>query len=457
MAKAIKTTYALLMLLCMALFAACSDNDMDSPALDMDGDDLITSFSIDGTQGTIDNKAKTITVFLNPGTDVTRLQPQFTLSKGAASNIPSGSTVDFTSPVVFKITNGNTYIDYTVTVKVYEALITSFALVDADGNSHEGTIDNDAKAITVFMPGSVDVRHLTVQYTMSDSAAGSPAPGAVLDFTQKRTISITNHGAETIYTVSAVATDMPATAFIGTAATINGLKDEERKAAEWMLANVPRAQYISMQDLISGAKTLDPAVIKAVWWHGDDPNWPSQAWDSREVIKNYYAKGGSLFLSRYACRYVNDVYQIALDQKQPNAESKNDPAAVFDQPLGFYVDDASHKIFEGMGAVKNQPIMLIDKGLATTNCQVDWNIWDYPGHSLEGWQEATGGRRLAFEAGDSNKTAIVEFPARSKSAGRVILVGTGGFEWNIAGDANNQYAKNREKLATNILKYLCGE
>lgn len=450
-----KSLSALVLCLFALLMGACTDG-LDGSDLRMDGDCYITRFVINGEEGEIDNIGKTVTVRLAPGTDLTALRPELTLSAGAASDIPSGSTVDFTSPVVYKITNGNTYIDYTVTARCYEAAFGSFTLSDASGARYEGTIDNAARTITVYLPYGTDVTRLTVSYVLSEGATADPAAGSTVDFTSPVTFTVTNHGLSVAYTVSAVASDMPVTAFIGTAATVSGLKDEERAAAEWMLANVARSRYISMQDIISGAVQLDPSEIKALWWHCDDDTWPSQGWDSRDAIKEYYARGGSLLLSRYACKYINDVYQIAIDQREPNAQNKSDVASIIDAPLGFAVDTPDHPVFSGMETETDAPVWLVDAGFATKNTQVDWNIWDYPDHSLEGWERTTGGRRLAHETDDSNKTAIVEFPARTATAGRVVLIGTGGYEWNIANGDANAYRQNRITLTVNALKYLAG-
>lgn len=444
------------MLLCMTLFTASCTSEMDESGLSMDGDCYITSFTINGQQGDIDNVGKTVTVLLAPGTDLTSLRPEFTLSAGAVSDIASGSTVDFTMPVVFKITNGNTYLDYTVTARCYEALFTSFSLADASGTRYQGSIDNEAHTIVVYLPYGTDVTRLIPSYTVSEGATATPSQGAAIDFSSPVVFTVSNRGLDVPYTVTTIASDMPVTAFIGTATEVSLLKDEERAAAEWMLANVPRSVYIGMPDIISGAVQLDPSEIKVLWWHCDDDTWPSQGWDSREMIKDYYARGGSLLLSRYACKYINDVYQIAIDQREPNAQNKSDVASVLNDPLGFIVDAPEHPVFNGMDAAKDAPIYLIDAGIASKNTQVDWNIWDYPDHSLTGWEQATGGRRLAYESDDSNKTAIVEFPARTASAGRVVLVGTGGYEWNIGNDDTNQYSYNRVTLTMNMLRYLAG-
>lgn len=458
MKRTIFYTLNTLLLVCLtALFAGCTGNDMDKSGLLMEGDDFITSFSINGTEGVIDNEARTIKVTLDPGTDLTALKPEFTLSPGAESNIAAGSTVNFTRPVTFKITNGNTFIDYVVTVSCYEAAIRTFTFTDAAGTKYPAVIDETDHTIKVDLPDGTDVRRLTVAYTLSEGAEATPATGSTLDFSNPVTFTVTNHGATTEYTATAVSTDMPVTAFIGTAATVDGLKDEEKAAARWMLANVPRARYISMADIRDGKVTLDPSEIKALWWHGDRDDWPSEAWDSKDKIKAYYANGGSLFLSRYACRYINDVYEIALDKKQPNAESKNQAATLLEAPLGFTVDKAEHPVFNGLSPVKDKPLYLLDAGNPTWNCRVDWNLWDYSAdHSLASWEKGTGAIRLAYETDDSNKTAIVEFPARTATAGKVILVGTGAFEWSVTDDAHNKYAANRHTLAMNILRYLVG-
>lgn len=449
----------------IALLAGCDSNDMDKSTLQMNGDDLITAFSLNGQPGVIDSDAKTVEVMLEPKTDLTKLVPEFTLSEGASSNIPSGSTVDFTMPVTFKITNGNTYTDYTVTAKCYEAKMLTFTLANAGGTTYSGVIDETNHTVTVDLPSDADLTRLTASYTLSDGAQATPESGKIQDFSQPVTYTVTNHGDKAEYVVRAVSTDMPVIAFIGTAATVDGLKPEEKAAAQWMLANVPRSVYISMPDIISGKVTLDPETIKAVWWHGDRDDWPSEAWESKEQIKAYYANGGNLFLSRYACKYVNDVYNITLNGKEgePNKIFSN-PSSSLQVPLGFKKDDAavSHPIFKDIETDYDatndaDEIYLIDKGFATTNVRVDWNVWDAPYQGLESWQNATGGKRLAQEADDwGNQTAIVEFPARTATAGKVICVGAGAFEWNISNDANNRYAQNRKQLALNILRYLVG-
>lgn len=446
----IKNINTVLLLAVLWLAAGCDDDNKSGLALN--GENFITSFTIDGQEGEIDQIGKTIEVFMPVGTDLAALTPAFTLSEGAVSNIPSGSTVNFIAPVVYTITNGSTYLNYTVKVRCYEALITSFVVNDADDNKYTGVIDEASKTIELYVPGKVDLTRLRVNYVLSKHAQAVPATNSVYDFTSPVTFTVTNHGAKSEYLVKVVASDMPVTAFMGTAATVDDLKDEEKAAAQWMLNNIPRSIYVSMRDLISGAVKLDPEACKAIWWHGDDGNWPSQAWDSREAVKAYYQNGGNLLLSRYAIRYINDVYQIAKNQQGPNAEG-GEAIEQLPNPGGFKIGDATHSLFSGLEK-DNEKVYLISAGLATTNHAVQWNVTtgDYAG--LDDWSAKTGAVALAYDVNDGNLVSMAEFPARSKGAGKVICIGSAAFEWNLKG--TNASENNRHQLVKNAINYLIG-
>jgi len=78
----------------------------------------ITSFKISGVAGVINNGARTIAVVLPEGTDLTALQPDIVLSDGVSISPASGSTIDFSSPVAFTVSNGTLSEVYTVTASV---------------------------------------------------------------------------------------------------------------------------------------------------------------------------------------------------------------------------------------------------------------------------------------------------------------------------------------------------
>lgn len=86
---------------------------------DADNEKRILSFVIDGVGGEINEIAKTVTLSLPEGTDVTQLVPTIEVSEGATVSPASGEAQDFTDPVTYTVTAQNgTTAAYTVTVTV---------------------------------------------------------------------------------------------------------------------------------------------------------------------------------------------------------------------------------------------------------------------------------------------------------------------------------------------------
>ncbi len=71
----------------------------------------------------IDETAGTVVLTVPPSQSVTSLAPTFTLSANASINPASGSTQNFSNPVVYRVTaeNGTTFKDYTVSVQTFAA------------------------------------------------------------------------------------------------------------------------------------------------------------------------------------------------------------------------------------------------------------------------------------------------------------------------------------------------
>ena len=79
----------------------------------------ILSFKLNGTYvGSIDEAAKTITVFVPADADITKLIPTVTVSDNATVTPQSNTPVDFTNPVAFTVENNTAKATYTVTVTV---------------------------------------------------------------------------------------------------------------------------------------------------------------------------------------------------------------------------------------------------------------------------------------------------------------------------------------------------
>jgi hypothetical protein len=123
----------------------------------------ITTFSLNGVQGAIDQTAKTITVTMPTGTNVTALVATFATT---GTNVKIGSTVqvsgttahNFTSPVVYTVTGVDaTTQDYTVTVIIESANKLATAVnISMTANTpapHAGIFCTATRSIT----GNIDV------------------------------------------------------------------------------------------------------------------------------------------------------------------------------------------------------------------------------------------------------------------------------------------------------------
>ena len=94
----------------VAAFVSCKKESSDKQI-------TAFSFTVPPAVGVIDEMAKTITVEVPSGTDVTQLVPTITVSAEAIVSPVSGVAIDFTNPVIYTVTaeDGSTA-SYTVTV-----------------------------------------------------------------------------------------------------------------------------------------------------------------------------------------------------------------------------------------------------------------------------------------------------------------------------------------------------
>ncbi|NTW05440.1 MAG: hypothetical protein HGA27_04925, partial [Peptococcaceae bacterium] len=163
----------------------------------------ITSFSLAGVGGTLDNNAHTVLVNLPHDTDISNLAATFSLSAGASVKVNNTSqtsgvtTNDFTDPVTYTVTaeDGTTQQDWTVTCVITSGTannITSFSLSGVNG-----TIDSNAHAILINLPHDVDISNLAASFSLSAGASAkisntSQTSGVTTnDFTDPVTYTVT--------------------------------------------------------------------------------------------------------------------------------------------------------------------------------------------------------------------------------------------------------------------------
>lgn len=437
-------------------FSGCDgDNRSD---LRLDGSTMIRSLKLGGYDAEIDNAAKTVFVGVAVDCDLSALiLDEIVLDQGATSDIRKGEVLDCRVPHCITVTNGDVFTEYTLTAKHDNAEVLTASL----NNKYLGTIDNNARTIQFFVPMEEDITAMALYYTLTKGAVGSPESGTVFDFTSPVTVTARFRSAEIAYTVSVVKNDMSQApkAFIGNAESAEALSPEARAAAMWMLANVPNSRFVSLQSILNGDVKL--ADFKMVWCHFDWTDWPGIMWDTRDIFNDYYIKGGNILASRDGARYINDVWRITLDQQSPNNMFGGDNYETLDYDLGFTVNGhEDHPLYAGIPTDGNGRILLASKGCSNSNRTLQWVVdWDAYG-SMEAWETKSGGKALASGHDfDPNRVVIAEFEPREVLAGfasgRVITIGTPGFEWNVNNGAVNSFRDNMERLTKNSINYLC--
>ncbi len=465
-----KTTITKLAALVWALlmtfaFTACDDDNTSDMRLD--GECWLTELKIDDYAGIIDNDNMTVTVGVPETYDVSAMTvTSIGVSEGAVASMGVGQVVDFSFPQSIKVTNGNAYLTYMVTVKRDEAKITSFKLNDR----YTGIINEANHTITVTVPTTLDITALVPTIETTAGATVTPASGQAVDFTNPVEFTVTYQTATTVYTVTVNQSDAPSAVYVGLAATIDELNGEEKEAAMWMLQNVSGAQYVSFDDVANGA--VDLSECKVVWWHlhidGGIDNMDKfdaaapSALSAVNVLKDYYDNGGSFLLTRYATYYAVKL-GATKDGANPNNcwGQSEETAEITTGPWSFYVDDnASHPMFQGVVSTIDgrNGVYTCDTGYRITNSTAQWHIGsDWGGYpTIDDWRNLHGATDLGW--GGDGAVVVWEYPANANGA-RILCIGSGAYDWYAYGvdTSADQYHGNVATMTQNAINYLIGQ
>jgi hypothetical protein len=134
----------------------------------------ITAYSLNGVAGTINETAKTISLTMPYGTDVTALAAPFTttgaiVKVGTAVQTSGLTANNFTGPVTYTVTAADgTAAAYTVTVSV--ALNSARAITAFSLNGVSGTVNETARTISVTMPKETNVTALIATFTTTGAS-----------------------------------------------------------------------------------------------------------------------------------------------------------------------------------------------------------------------------------------------------------------------------------------------
>ena len=444
---------------------SCSDDNVSD--LQLSGDCMVESIALDNYEGTINLASRSIVVRLPEVYETSAMQvTKLSISDGASCNVKQGETLNLDAAKVLKVKNGDVFLNWTLSVLHDEARITSFVINDI----YQGTIDQMAKTITVYVPGSIGVTSLVPTIVYSQNASITPASGVAQDFTNPVTYTVKNNSAEATYTVKVIAIDKPKALFIGEPSSMNDLDPEAKAACQWMLGNVPGTLYASFADV--EANTVDLSECKVIWWHyhfnggvdGHDQFVAKAPYALSAVnqLRQYYENGGAFFLTRYATNLPSFIGATGDDEwTTPNNcwGQDEDGAELCGGPWSFRIFDGmnNHPMWQGLVQGDNsQEVYCTDTGYHITNSTAQYHIgtdWGgYDNHAA--WETRTGGKILGV--GGDGAVVAWEYPAKDGKGG-IICIGSGCYDWysyTYEPGYTEKFHKNIEIMTQNAFNHL---
>ena len=444
---------------------SCSDDNVSD--LQLSGDCMVESIALDNYEGTINLASRSIVVRLPEVYETSAMQvTKLSISDGASCNVKQGETLNLDAAKVLKVKNGDVFLNWTLSVLHDEARITSFVINDI----YQGTIDQTAKTITVYVPGSIGLTSLVPTIVYSQNASITPASGVAQDFTNPVTYTVKNNSAEATYTVKVIAIDKPKALFIGEPSSMNDLDPEAKAACQWMLGNVPGTLYASFADV--EANTVDLSECKVIWWHyhfnggvdGHDQFVAKAPYALSAVnqLRKYYENGGAFFLTRYATNLPSFIGATGDDEwTTPNNcwGQDEDGAELCGGPWSFRIFDGmnDHPMWQGLVQGDNsQEVYCTDAGYHITNSTAQYHIgtdWGgYDNHAA--WETRTGGKILGV--GGDGAVVAWEYPAKDGKGG-IICIGSGCYDWysyTYEPGYTEKFHKNIEIMTQNAFNHL---
>ena len=444
---------------------SCSDDNVSD--LQLSGDCMVESIALDNYEGIINLASRSIVVRLPEVYETSAMQvTKLSISDGASCNVKQGETLNLDAAKVLKVKNGDVFLNWTLSVLHDEARITSFVINDI----YQGTIDQTAKTITVYVPGSIGLTSLVPTIVYSQNASITPATGVAQDFTNPVTYMVKNNSAEATYTVKVIAIDKPKALFIGEPSSMNDLDPEAKAACQWMLGNVPGTLYASFADV--EANTVDLSECKVIWWHyhfnggvdGHDQFVAKAPYALSAVnqLRQYYENGGAFFLTRYATNLPSFIGATGDDEwTTPNNcwGQDEDGAELCGGPWSFRIFDGmnDHPMWQGLVQGDNsQEVYCTDTGYHITNSTAQYHIgtdWGgYDNHAA--WEARTGGKILGV--GGDGAVVAWEYPAKDGKGG-IICIGSGCYDWysyTYEPGYTEKFHKNIEIMTQNAFNHL---
>ena len=427
-----KTIYSIICAICIICgFSACS-NDDHTGSIDVSGACFVEKLVLNGQyEGLINTEKRQVKIKVPVNFDQKRDMEitALTVSPGATTNLKVGDHLNFDADRNLLVTNGDLTMNYQISVRNDEALLSLFMLEGV-----KGAINQQDKTVTVSVMANsgIDLSNATFEVECSEDAVCSPASGTKGNFTEPFQIVLNDNTATTVYTVYVTLIQDPVALFVGEAENIELLNDEEKAAAKWLTGNIASAAYASWSDVASGNISLEKC--KLIFFHRHCSSYGNYngfaeaetgAMTALARMKEFWQKGGAFVLGRSAVNYA-----IAL---------------------GAMPEDAYPNNVWGGGGGEGSDLMG-DDPWHTFAYDITHPLWKTYQGGKDAVEAKTGGRALT---GDNSVNAW-ELKAYSGEFGKggIICLGSGLFDWNSPTPYVSNYHDNMGKIMLNAFDYL---
>ena len=451
-------------LLCCGLAAVLTACNKDHTSdLQLSGSCLVEELELNGQyKATVSLEKKLLKVkvpvdFTAKGNmEITGLK----LSDGATANYKVGDHLNLEGSRTLKVRNGDVEMNYEISVRNDEAIMTSFLLEGV-----KGAINQADKTITVSVTAKsgIDLSNATFEVVCSEDAVCTPASGTKADFTEPVQIVLTDNTATTTYTVYVTMISNPVAIFVGEAENIEMLNPEEKAAAKWLTGNIPGAAYVSWDDIISDNMSLDE--VKFVFFHRHCTPYGTyngfvdgeqKAMSALAKMKDLWERGVGFVLGRSAVNYAIALGAMPKDAYPNNVWGTDGEGSdlMGADPWTYRVYDIAHPLWQGLKrspGLGDDRIITLDEGYTICNTTSQYGFWgDYP--DKETVEAKTGGRALG---GDGNVSSW-ELKAFSGQYGQggIICLGSGVLDWNSPTPYTSNYHDNMGTILLNAYGYV---
>ena len=444
-----------------ALLTACSkDNTSD---MKVSGSCLVEELVLNGEYRATVNLEKRLLKVKVPVDFSAKDNMEITsliLSPGATSNFKVGDRLNLDGSKSLRVTNGDLQMEYQISVRNDEAVMTSFILEGV-----KGAINQEDKTVTVSVTGNsgIDLSNATFETVCSEDAVCSPASGTKANFTEPLEIVVTDNTATNTYTVYVTLIQNPVAIFVGEAENVEMLNPEEKAAAKWLTGNIPGAAYVSWDDIVSDNISLDE--VKFVFFHRHCTPYGTyngfvdaekKAMTALSKMKELRDRGVGFVLQRSAVNYAIALGAMPEDAYPNNVWGTDGEGSdlMGADPWTYRVYDIAHPLWKSLKrspGLGDDRIITLDEGYTICNTTSQYGFWgDYP--DKEAVEAKTGGRALG---GDGNVSSW-ELKAGKGEFGKggIICLGSGVLDWNSPTPYTSNYHDNMGTIMLNAYNYV---